>query len=213
MNNQTLYPYSYNLGDFKDDYDSLPVGLSNKLMSNLNELSLFRYLKKFSASESTISRNQKILRESLVDTARELVNIVRFGGEDLDLPAAVSSRTLYAIARNQDLKFCDKLSVEEDDLNKLISNFTKKLKYADGESIANVLYSLAALQNFDKTLWSSLLEELSTKAFQPEFTQVSNKAPFLFRYYENDVDKNKYVNKMGYTLYFQGNILRLNIKS
>jgi len=212
LNNVNLYPYKYNDVYRVQELDLEPVGLSNRTHSNISELDTFRYIQSSGYINSTMSiremnSNVETLKESVNTALTELVNIIRFGGENINLPAAVSARILYALAKDSQLGFRSPNShkLEEDDVRNLLSCFTKKIEYADGESLQNVIYALEKSNNYNKELWTTLLNEIKNRQFQCEFTLVSNKAPFLFRYQKNNAFQTDLVDDFGNHLFFRGN--------
>jgi len=205
LNNTSLYPYKYNDTEIEIKTED-PVELSNRLNSNINELSLFRYISNCatSVSEKEIKSSETKLHESANKAMSELLNTIKYGEEKVNFPAAVTARLLYSVAKNSELNIINNLKCDDNELNIMINLFIKKLEFADGDSISQVLFALASLQNFNKDTWSTLISEVKTKKFRPEFTLVSNKAPFVFRYYENDSFHTGIVDTFGNHLFFKG---------
>jgi len=64
----------------------------------------------------------------------------------------------------------------------VLEKFMEKLEFASAEGIANAFGYLVNTKNFDTDVWNKLIKDLSGKEFEPGFSKVSLKAPFLFRY-------------------------------
>ena len=196
LTNQELYPYKYDL-KLNEEQKADPVRLSTTLFVATRELQLVEYL------DQKVNKSLKTeIEDSLLETFNELYYINHLN-KDLDLPAAVFARILYAYVLIKEHNY--KVNVELDTLNNISDKFAKKAEFADAESISQVLHYLAYVQNI-KADWGTLLSELKNKHFLPEFTKVTNSEPHVFRYVEVDHHDMKKTNfgEIGNDLYIMG---------
>jgi hypothetical protein len=208
LDNKNLYPFKYNENYVNDAYDMEPVGVSNKLITELHELQMLNYIKHdVYLTHSYIKSNKPKLLNSINENMTELLNIFKLKDNimKLNIPVVVSGRLLYALALNKDYSF---IKANNEDLErivgKIVDKFVEKLDLADADSIACVLYALAKFNNFDSKLWNNLLNEVSKKSFKPDFTHVENRTPHLFRYREWKFENNVSFDDLGNQLYFKG---------
>ena len=174
LNNKELYPYKYDIV-LTEEQKKEPVRVSTGLLVATKELQLIEYLEE---------KIDKTKRDEIVDNLLQSFNelyYINHLSKDIDLPVAVFARILYAYVLIKERNY--ETNAEVATLDAIVDKFVKKVEYADAESISQVLYYLAYFKNI-KADWATLLSELKKKHFLPEFTNVKNSDPHIFRYVE-----------------------------
>lgn len=187
LHNPNIYPYTYN-GKNDNEIDNHPVNRASKLNANLGELEVITYLLRTRNESYLKTKLPRYLNESRTEadsTYTELVRMINLiNSSDLDLPVYVYSQVMYGYNLNSKYKF--NTSTDITDKNDVVTKFMSKVEYASAEAATNAMAFLVNTNNFDNNVWNKLLQSFASKEFVPEFTQVSNKTPFLFRYKEVD---------------------------
>lgn len=211
LHNPNIYPYTYN-GRYSNEIDNEPVNQANKLNANLGELEVISYLMKSRKESYLLSKLPRYLNESRTEastTYSELLRIINLShGKETDLPVHIYSQIMYGFNVNFKFKFNNDVDIHHKE--NVISKFLSKIDYASAEAVTNAMGFLVNTKTFDNEIWSRLLTNFSCKEFVPEFTQVCNKTPFLFRYTEVDKKdlKNFMLDEISNQMYFLG----INIK-
>jgi len=207
--NKNIYPYFYNTTQNKREANDL-LNISLYLVTSATESYIMNYpnLKPNTFSEKTRKEVYDKFIESF-QTLNTLINVRIEDQDKLDLPVAFYARVLYAGVVANSLSVADpntKNSISEEAYRLCLGKFLEKIEFADAESIALSMFSLANFGVFEENVWRTLIEHLKAKSFAPEFTYVSNKAPHVFRYEEVDTKeiKSQYLDDFGNKLFVNG---------
>lgn len=207
--NTTIYPYFYNIGQKQFEANE-PLNISLHLATATTESYILNYP---SLKPNTFSENTKReVSEKFNHNFQYLNNLINIRIEDqqkLDLPVAFYARLLYAGVLANSINADNgnsKNTISEEAYKFCVSKFLEKLEFADSESIAVVMFSLANFGVFEENIWRSLIEQLKAKTFAPEYTHVAHKAPHVFRYEEVDTQKiqSQYLDPFGNKLFLNG---------
>ena len=203
MQNKTLYPYQYKVESGESAKSS--INLAYKLDACIQELSL----QKLESDNSNInklysSKTIETLNNSLDENLLELTKILRYSNQDeSDLAVGVLARLLYGGLKAEN--YLRKSYFKSEEETKLIIElFMKKLKFADSESLALFMSSIADLKINDSTIWSECLTKIAELSFEPEFTKVTNSNPHLFRYVEVSSNSCKSISKLSSNIFYEG---------
>jgi len=208
LHSNILYPFKYDTYVTKSqERDS--VRLSTSLLTNVVEFQIQPH-------KTNIYNREKILESLSKDfnsSFDELYKLFHYNRENnnLDVPAAVSARLLYAIANldkiNKELGQNNNQEFPKETLEFIVKCFLIKLEFADSESISQVLFSLSKLNLYENTEnWNTIIKELSGKSFDVEHTKVTPTLPHLFRYQEVEdfSTKHRLFNELGNKLFISG---------
>lgn len=203
MHNKTLYPYQYKVDSIESSKSS--INLAYKLDACIQELTL----KKLENENSNItklytSKTIETLNNSIDENLIELLKNLRYiTSAELDLPAGVLARLLYGGLKAEN--YLRKTYFKSDEETKLIIElFMKKIRFADSESLALFMSSIADLKVNDSSIWNQCLEKITELSFEPEFTKVTNSSPHLFRYVEVSTNSCKSVSRLSSNVFYEG---------
>ena len=200
-----IFPYFYNPSTNQKENND-PINISLNLLTATTESYILSYpnLKHNSFSE----KQKNLVTKKFNDNFKILNNIINIRSEDsekLDLPVAVYARMVYSgtIANSGEK---NKNSFTEENFIFCVKKFLEKIEYADTESLSLVIFALSNFSIYNKDLWEELIANLEGKSFIPEFTQVSPKAPHVFRYEEKKLGeiKSELLDEFGNLLFLQG---------
>lgn len=207
LRDTNMFPYYYNI-DQNNLEISDPINISVSLLTATKESFILRYpnIKPRTFSE----KDAKKVQENFDKNFEQLNNILNIRLEDhekLDLPVAVYARILLAaVVANSNSDKTLKNSLTKEVYELCIKKFLDKIEFADIESISAVIYSLSAFQFFDDNVWKLLIDNLESKSFVPEYTEVVNKSPHIFRYEELDSNgfSSSYLDDFGNKVFLNG---------
>lgn len=209
--NPLLYPYGYEFAiSIEEEND--PVRSSTKMLSAINELEAVRYMDNAGIIKTKLSSKKSYmdaLGDNLETSFKQLHDIVRLNPE-CDLPVAVYARILYASAKinnsKETFRGVSAQKIDNETLRNVLEKFIQKLDYADAASISQVLYTLNTFKYYNNSTWKTLIKSLDERHFESEFTKVTNKAPFIFRY--KDIPQSSFkvkgMDKLGNSLHLLG---------
>lgn len=185
--NLNNYPYSYNNDSYNHKRQPEPVNVAQNLINNINEYEVLNVLvndpKGNKWFRMGMPENKAKCLESANNSYTELVTILnQTVQKSTDFPVFVYSSIMQGHAFNQKVKFSPDVKVDNPDA--LIGGFVNKIQYASAEGVVSALEFLVSNNNYDQGVWDVIAGSLKNKEFQPEFTHVTNKTPFLFRYVE-----------------------------
>ena len=211
-----LYPYKYNVVVDMNKVKE-PVNLSTKMTVGLENLQALYYEKNVlnkptagkEGNESEFLKNFNFAFFELYKSFEYNIENTKF-----DVPVAVSARTLYAAAyfgninafEGNTYKEIEASEIKSEVLEFILNKFVEKIQYADAELISQVLYSLSKFEHYPTDIWNRLIKELSTKAFEPEFTKVRPHFPLFYRYQEVKTESviSHYLDARGNELFLHG---------
>lgn len=203
------YPYFYNITQNQKEARD-PLNMSLYLLTATTETYILNYpnLSKVVKSEKAIKEVSEKFTKNFSEL-NSLFNIRLEDQEKLDLPVAVYARTLFAgvVANSAFASVSNgKNTINEEVYRFCLTKFLEKIEFADADSIAMTMFSLANFGVFEQNVWRSLIDHLKGKSFTPEFTHVTNKTPHVFRYEEVDTKqiKSQYLDQFGNKLYVNG---------
>ena len=174
LRNYNLFPYYYS-------YDNQNLTASYSLESSLNEEILSK----------TTNNDGNMLHEKLLNDYYYLVNQIKSDNElDLDMPFAVLANIINAYNMSCTGQIPVNLELEDHQIEVILNIIDLKLEFADSASLVKILGFLHQ-RNIRNELSDRILGELLNKQFEPEFTMISNRSPFLFRYEEISNKENK----------------------
>lgn len=190
LDNKNLYPFNYKL-HYRgiQEADNSPLNLSTKLVSSINELRFKQYTREDTRIQKLFTQNRvNTLKDNLINSFNAIAKDIEFNNEeDIDYPLVVYASLLYALGVRNNLNsfFSGGIKLSDDAVEKLIDLISKKIDYADSESLSQIMLGLVKTSHFDIGIWSKLLDRLSNVTFEAEHTAVTNKSPFLFRYVDS----------------------------
>jgi len=198
LNEKSLYPYVYDVSIPQSERKE-PVRLSTQLLASVTDLKYLKYCNKNLGENLKYSIDHNEINKNLEKSFDELFKTYKFNisNSNFELPAAVSARVLYASAM---INYYDKT------VHSFIFNtFLNKLEHADADSIAQVLFVLSENNIFEPEKWNPLIDCLSRRLFQPEFTSVSFNMPSISLFRETKTGMNlKHMNEFGSKLFSEG---------
>lgn len=203
LENKILYPYKYNVISSEDALS--PINLAIRLENSFKELNIFNTEKDKKVSRLFSANFSVRVQDSIANDLNDLLKYVKYLKADeakSSLPAAALAKLLYSVAQAERLYGKE---VAEDTLyDYIVSLFLQKIKFADAESLGNVLLSLSIKQKFDINVWEPLLAYIDKVKFEPEFTKVVNTSPHLFIYKETTNLAIKGLSPIGTKCYLEG---------
>jgi len=194
LSNKTLYPYNYS--PVSEQSSQSPVDISLQLETAIVEAA---YLHRGDPKiVSQVSDKEKgFIEERITESIEVLGKIIKYSGEEADLPAAVYARLLYSRCMAKFAGIGCEL-INEEVFNKALGQYFQKIRFADSVSLSYVFCALVRNNIWDKELWRQQFERLEQVYFEHEFTQVTNNGPRLFVYRDLKKDESKVIDSNPY---------------
>jgi hypothetical protein len=210
-----LYPYKYQVMDQIKSKE--PVHMANNLNASIENLQAIYYERNVLNNPNAGQlANEKEFLLTFNQAFFELYKSFEYNIENpkFDMPVAVSARTLYAAAyferinnfEGNSYKEMEASQIKSEVLEFILNKFLQKIQYADAESISQVLFCLDKFNHYPVDIWNRLIQEISNRNFEPEFTKVRPHFPIFYRYHEVSDAQNCsiHLDKVGNEIFFQG---------
>jgi hypothetical protein len=186
LHNPNIYPFNYNNVVSDKGEQVNPVVLATRMTNNLGEYEIMDLIIKtspYNEVKQSFPNYLKEIREKTEETYNDIISMYNLRNEKrVEFPVYVISSIMNAHVLNLKYKINDQHSIERHNL--LIDEFMAKIDYSSAVGVTNAIAYLASIKNFNQSTWEILSKSLREKEFDPEFTQVTNRTPFLFRYKE-----------------------------